>query len=83
MHEKFQLAVDVYAMHVAWVCFQAAAIADAIKIHLISAKIQGFLRTGLKTESKRRGLAEVIRFAGFRNDLPRWPGGLDVLGHGL
>lgn len=42
---------------------------------------QGPLRTELEAETARRGLAEVIRFAGFRNDLPRWLGGLDMLAH--
>ena len=69
-------AVDVYAMlpHVAWACFHGAAITDTIKIRLISATLQSFLRTELKAETTLRGMAEVIRFAGFRNDLPRWPG---------
>jgi len=58
-------------------------LADAIKIRLISATLQDFRRTELKVETTRRRLAEVICFAGFRNDLPRWPGGLYVLGHGL
>jgi hypothetical protein len=37
--------------------------------------------TKLKAETTLRGLAEVIYFVGFRNDLPRCPAGPDVLGH--
>lgn len=42
---------------------------------------QGPLRGELEAEVDRRGLRDVIRFAGFRDDLPRWLGGLDVLAH--
>ncbi len=42
---------------------------------------QGPLREELEAEVAERGLAEVIRFAGFRTDLPRWLGGLDILAH--
>lgn len=42
---------------------------------------QGPLREDLEREIAQRGLADVIRFAGFRNDLPRWLGGLDILAH--
>jgi glycosyltransferase involved in cell wall biosynthesis len=42
---------------------------------------QGPLRDDLEAEVVQRGLADLIRFAGFRNDLPRWLGGLDILAH--
>lgn len=42
---------------------------------------QGPLREELEGELAERGLTEVIRFAGFRTDLPRWLGGLDILAH--
>lgn len=42
---------------------------------------QGPLRPELEDEVKRRGLADTIRFTGFRTDLPKWLGGLDILGH--
>lgn len=42
---------------------------------------QGPLREELESEVAERGLTEVIRFAGFRTDLPRWLGGLDILAH--
>jgi glycosyltransferase involved in cell wall biosynthesis len=42
---------------------------------------QGPLRAELEAEVTQRGLADLIRFAGFRTDLPRWLGGLDILAH--
>ncbi len=42
---------------------------------------QGPLRDRLEAEVAARGLGEAIRFAGFRDDLHRWLGGLDVLAH--
>lgn len=42
---------------------------------------KGPLLEQLQGDVSRRGLATVIRFAGFRTDLPRWLGGLDLLAH--
>jgi glycosyltransferase involved in cell wall biosynthesis len=42
---------------------------------------QGPLAAELKAEVARRGLGEVVGFPGFRHDLPRWVGGLDMLIH--
>ncbi|WP_374335913.1 glycosyltransferase [Methyloversatilis sp.] len=42
---------------------------------------QGPLREALEAEVASRGLSGVIRFAGFRTDLPHWLGGLDILAH--
>ncbi len=42
---------------------------------------QGPLRGELESRAARDGLASVVRFVGFRDDLPRWMGGLDVLAH--
>lgn len=42
---------------------------------------QGPLREALEAEVAQCGLTGVIRFAGFRTDLPRWLGGLDILAH--
>lgn len=42
---------------------------------------QGPLREELEALANSLGLAERIRFAGFRKDLPRWLGGLDLLVH--
>lgn len=42
---------------------------------------QGPLREELEAEVERRGMADIIRFAGFRDDLPKWLGGLDILAH--
>lgn len=42
---------------------------------------QGPLRDELEVEVERRGLGDIIRFAGFRTDLPQWLGGLDILAH--
>lgn len=42
---------------------------------------KGPLRDELEAEIGQLGLADIIRFAGFRNDLPQWLGGLDILAH--
>tara|TARA_R110001599_G_scaffold64023_4_gene179588 strand:- start:275836 stop:276924 length:1089 start_codon:yes stop_codon:yes gene_type:complete len=42
---------------------------------------KGPLQAALQQEVTQRKLMEVIRFAGFRNDLPQWLGGLDLLVH--
>lgn len=42
---------------------------------------KGPLQAELQQEVAQRGLADIIRFAGFRNDLPHWLGGLDILAH--
>jgi glycosyltransferase involved in cell wall biosynthesis len=42
---------------------------------------KGPLQSELESEIGQNGLADVIRFAGFRNDLPQWLGGLDILAH--
>jgi glycosyltransferase involved in cell wall biosynthesis len=42
---------------------------------------QGPLREELEAEVRQRGLADIIRFVGFRSDLAQWLGGLDILAH--
>lgn len=42
---------------------------------------KGSLQSELENEIEKNGLRDIIRFAGFRNDLPRWLGGLDILAH--
>ena len=42
---------------------------------------RGPLQAELENEIAQAGLADVIRLAGFRNDLPQWLGGLDILAH--
>ncbi|HMM50378.1 MAG TPA: glycosyltransferase [Burkholderiaceae bacterium] len=42
---------------------------------------QGPLHGELDAEIGRRGLRETIRLVGFRNDLPRWMGALDIVVH--
>jgi len=42
---------------------------------------QGPLREALEAEVRAGPLADRVRFAGFRKDLPRWLGGLDLLVH--
>jgi glycosyltransferase involved in cell wall biosynthesis len=42
---------------------------------------QGPRREALEQQAHDLGLADRIRFAGFRKDLPRWLGGLDLLVH--
>lgn len=42
---------------------------------------QGPLREELEAEVRQRNLADMVVFAGFRKDLPRWLGGLDILAH--
>ena len=42
---------------------------------------RGPLEAALRDEIRARGLDGRVRLAGFRDDLPRWLGGLDVLAH--
>lgn len=42
---------------------------------------QGPLEAELRAEVDAAGLAGAVRFTGFRHDLPRWLGGLDMLVH--
>lgn len=42
---------------------------------------KGPLQAALQHEVAQRQLSEAIRFVGFRNDLPQWLGGLDLLVH--
>jgi len=42
---------------------------------------QGPLEAELRAEVESRHLANAVRFTGFRHDLPRWLGGLDMLIH--
>lgn len=42
---------------------------------------RGPLEEALRAEVARCGLQAQVRFAGFRDDLPRWLGGLDLLVH--
>ncbi|HWU97635.1 MAG TPA: glycosyltransferase [Oxalicibacterium sp.] len=42
---------------------------------------KGPLQSELENEIEKNGLGDIIRFAGFRNDLPQWLGGLDILAH--
>ena len=42
---------------------------------------QGPLEAELRAEVEAAGLAGAVRFTGFRHDLPRWLGGLDLLVH--
>lgn len=42
---------------------------------------QGPLEAELRAEVDAAGLAGAVRFTGFRHDLPRWLGGLDMLIH--
>lgn len=42
---------------------------------------QGPLRASLEADVAARGLAAIVRFAGFRDDLSQWLGGVDVLAH--
>lgn len=42
---------------------------------------QGPLEAELRAEVEAAGLAGAVRFTGFRHDLPRWLGGLDMLIH--
>jgi glycosyltransferase involved in cell wall biosynthesis len=58
---------------------------DALRIDHPDVRVllfgKGPLQAGLEQEVVQRGLANIIRFAGFRNDLPQWLGGLDILAH--
>ncbi len=42
---------------------------------------QGPLRDELEQAVAADGLSDIVRFAGFRKDLPKWLGGLDILAH--
>lgn len=42
---------------------------------------KGPLHAALQAEIAAAGLNDVVRLAGFRTDLPRWLGGLDILAH--
>ena len=42
---------------------------------------QGPLEAELRAEVAKHGLADVVHFTGFRHDLARWIGGLDMLVH--
>lgn len=42
---------------------------------------KGPLQAQLEQDIAQRGLADVVRLAGFRTDLPEWLGGLDLLAH--
>lgn len=42
---------------------------------------QGPMREELENAVAAEGLSGIVRFAGFRNDLPQWLGGLDILAH--
>ena len=42
---------------------------------------KGPLQAELESEIAQNDLTDIIRFAGFRNDLPQWLGGLDILAH--
>jgi glycosyltransferase involved in cell wall biosynthesis len=42
---------------------------------------KGPLRSELETAVAAEGLCDIVRFAGFRTDLPAWLGGLDILAH--
>lgn len=42
---------------------------------------QGPLEAELRAEVEAAGLSGAVRFTGFRHDLPRWLGGLDMLIH--
>ncbi|MGV3742779.1 MAG: glycosyltransferase, partial [Burkholderiaceae bacterium] len=42
---------------------------------------QGPLREELEQAVAAEGLSDIVRFAGFRKDLPQWLGGLDILAH--
>ena len=42
---------------------------------------QGPLRSQLESLVKQKNLSDIIQFTGFRTDLPKWLGGLDILAH--
>lgn len=42
---------------------------------------KGPLQSALENEIMQRGLSDIMHFAGFRNDLSQWLGGLDLLVH--
>lgn len=63
--------------------FLFEALAQLQQRHAFSLVVfgQGPLRESLEVEARRLGLGERVRFAGFRKDLPRWLGCLDLLVH--
>ncbi|WAW10587.1 glycosyltransferase [Oxalobacter vibrioformis] len=42
---------------------------------------QGPLRSQLESAVQQKNLSDIIQFTGFRTDLPKWLGGLDILAH--
>lgn len=61
-----------------------AALPDLLKRHPALKVLifgQGPLEAELRADVEARGLADAVRFTGFRHDLPRWIGGLDLLIH--
>lgn len=42
---------------------------------------QGPLLSSLQSTVQQKNLSHIIQFAGFRPDLPKWLGGLDILAH--
>ncbi len=42
---------------------------------------QGPIRSQLESAVLQRRLSDIIHFTGFRTDLPKWLGGLDILAH--
>jgi glycosyltransferase involved in cell wall biosynthesis len=42
---------------------------------------KGPLQAELEADITRRALGDIVFLAGFRNDLPKWLGGLDILAH--
>lgn len=63
------------------VLFQALARMAADERPFVICFGQGPQRRQLDADIARLGLAEDVRFAGFRDDLPRWMGALDLLVH--
>lgn len=63
------------------VLFEALARMTAAERPLVICFGQGPQRQALETEVTRLGLTADVRFAGFRDDLPRWMGNLDLLVH--
>ncbi|HSW14660.1 MAG TPA: glycosyltransferase family 4 protein, partial [Solimonas sp.] len=61
--------------------FEALAALPATQPFSLVVFGQGPLRESLEAMVQQLGLAPRVRFAGFRKDLPRWLGGLDLLVH--
>lgn len=55
-------------------------LAESAKLRLLVFG-QGALRPALESEARALGLAGTVRFVGFRKDLARWMGNLDLLVH--